>query len=110
MADLSTNRGTQKEVRTFLYSEGWIWVVGQSLGGPTGLLANVQDTDLPPRANWFYVDGMDGSRTWRNNDQTLKLEYTSLPLQAGQGGRERQCVDPSMEPNGHIQIARRTLE
>ena len=71
-------RDTEGEENTFLFSEGGIWVVGQSLGGPTGLLANVQDTDLPPRANWLYVHGTDGNRSWRNNDQTLKLEYTTL--------------------------------
>ena len=71
-------RDTEGSENTFLFSEGWIWVVGQSLGGPTGLLANVQDTDLPPRANWLYVDGTDGTKTWSNNDQTLKLEYTTL--------------------------------
>ena len=73
-------RDTEGSENTFLYSEGWIWVVGQSLGGPTGMLANVQDTDLPPRANWLYVDGTDGTKTWSNNDQTLKLEYTTLSL------------------------------
>jgi len=71
-------RDTEGSENIFLFSEGGIWVVGQSLGGPTGMLANVQDTDLPPRANWFYVDGRDGNKTWRNDDQTLKLEYTTL--------------------------------
>ena len=73
-------RDTEGSENTFLFSEGGIWVVGQTLGGPTGMLANVQDTDLPPRANWFYVDGRDGTKTWRNNDQTLRLEYTTLSL------------------------------
>jgi len=71
-------RDTEGRENTFLFSEGGIWVVGQSLGGPTAMLANVQDTDLPPRANWLYVHGTDGNRSWRNNDQTLKLEYTTL--------------------------------
>ena len=58
------------------------WLVSDTLGRLTAWLGNNQDTDLPPRANWLYSSGMASAWWWKewwfNDDQTLKLDYTTL--------------------------------
>ena len=50
------------------------------MGSSTGWLKNHQDTDLPPRAEWLYDASLASEplTKWTDNDQTLKLDYTTL--------------------------------
>ena len=67
-------RDTEGQGRNFLYSEGGEWRVGPTLGGSTGGLRNLQNTNKPPSTKWEYWDGKK-----RNDDDTsLTLEFTTL--------------------------------
>merc|ERR1712012_1130386 len=50
------------------------WMVGPTLGESRAWLWKRQDTILPPKANWLYHNG----KKWSDDDQTLKLDYTTL--------------------------------
>jgi len=62
----------QRDLYLFYISGGWM--VGPTLGKSNGGLWSRQDTVLPPRANWLYSNG----KKWSDDDQTLKLDYTTL--------------------------------
>ena len=67
-------RHTEGHSDCFLYSEGGMWWVGDTLGELNGLLKNNQNTSVPMTTGWLYWDGEE----WNNNDTSLTLEFTSL--------------------------------
>jgi len=81
MGDYYNNRPYYKQRETeeqrdlyLYYMTDDRWWVGSTLGKSQGGLYNTQDTILPPKANWLYWNG----KKWSDDDQTLKLDYTTL--------------------------------
>ena len=68
-------RDTEARKNIYLYNIHGGWWVSDSLDNSSAWLWNNQDTGLPPRANWLYTKN---GKDWSDNDQTLKLDYTTL--------------------------------
>ena len=69
-------RETEVAGGKYLFFKDQSWWVSDTLGGAKGRLRNRQDTGKPPAKGWEHFVG--GGK-WRDNDPTLKLEFTNLP-------------------------------
>jgi len=67
-------RDTEGQRDLYLFYISGEWMVGPTLGESSAWLWSRQDTILPPKANWLYHNG----KKWSDDDQTLKLDYTTL--------------------------------
>ena len=79
-------RDTEGSRDTFLFSEGGIWMVGNTLGVLTGGPGNRLNSNLPPIDGWEFAD----ETKWNGDDTSFTLEFTTLsPCQlvrvAGEG-------------------------
>ena len=67
-------RDTEGKNEHFLYREGAVWRVSDTLGGSFSGLKNLQNTNTPPSSQWLYIRG----GRWNDNDTSLTLEFTTL--------------------------------
>ena len=69
-------RDTIGDTETVLFYNGTNWIVAPVLGEGNGKLLNRQNTESPPTDQWQY---WDEDNSWKNNDISLALQYTTLP-------------------------------
>ena len=96
-------RDTEGSKDTFLYYHyNGMWMVSLNFGDETGALTSIQDTLLPPTANWEYAR----EKLFVEDDTSLKLEFTSLsPCEQGEVTGKGEVVEKKGQVLGDYRFA-----